>query len=37
MGVGSTHSPYTVRADDTPKVRFSVMLREEPEVEVGLV
>ena len=29
-------SPYTVRTDDTPKVRFSAKVGEEPEVEVGL-
>ena len=36
-GVGSTHLPYTVRTDDTPKVRFSGSLGQEPEVEVVVV
>ena len=29
-------SPYTIRTDNAPKVRFSATLGEEPEVEVGL-
>jgi hypothetical protein len=27
--------PYTVRTDDTPKVRFSATVGEQPEVEVS--
>ena len=34
---GSTLSPYAVRTDDTPKVRFSVTVGQEAEVEVTLV
>jgi hypothetical protein len=30
-------SPYTVRTDEAPKVRFSATLGEEPELEVALV
>jgi hypothetical protein len=30
-------SPYTVRTDDTIKLRFSATVGEEPEVEVGMV
>ena len=30
-------SPYTVRTDDAPKVRFCATVGEEPEVEVALV
>ncbi len=30
-------SPYTVRTDNTPRVRFSATVGEEPEVEVALV
>ena len=30
-------SPYTVRTDDTPKIRFSATVGEEPEVEVALL
>jgi len=29
-------SPYTVRTDDTLRVRFSATVGEEPEVEVAL-
>ena len=35
-GAAST-SPCTVRTDNTPKVRFSFTVGEEPEVEVALV
>jgi hypothetical protein len=34
-GAAST-SPYTVRTDDAPRLRFSATLDEEPEVEVAL-
>jgi hypothetical protein len=37
MTRGVSTSPYTVRTDNHPKVRFSATLGEEPEVEVGLV
>jgi hypothetical protein len=33
---GARSRPYTVRTDDTLKVRFSAAEGEEPEVEVGL-
>ncbi len=37
-GVGSTHfPPYTVRTDNTAKVRFSATVGQEPIVEVALV
>ena len=29
--------PYTVRTDDVPKVHFSAMMGEEPEIELALV
>jgi hypothetical protein len=29
--------PYTERTDNTPKVRFSVAVGQEPEVELALV
>ncbi len=28
--------PYTVRTDDTPKVRFSAAVGEQPEIELAL-
>jgi hypothetical protein len=41
---GISHRPWaartalsTVRTDSTPRVRFSAMLSEEPEIEVALV
>jgi hypothetical protein len=34
--VGSTHLSSTIRPDDTPKVRFTATLSEEPVVEVAL-
>jgi hypothetical protein len=36
-GQAAPTSPYTVRTDDTLKVRFSATVGEEPEVEVALV
>jgi hypothetical protein len=35
--MGTSASPTTVRADNTPKVRFSATVGEEPEIELGLV
>ncbi len=37
QAVGSTHLPYAVRPYNTPKLRFSATLGEEPEVEVKVV
>lgn len=34
--MGSTHLSSTIRTDDTPKVRFTATLSEEPVVEVAL-
>jgi hypothetical protein len=30
-------APYSVRTDNAPKVRFSAMVGEEPEIELELV
>ncbi len=35
-GSASITCPYTVRTDNTPKVRFSATVGQEPEIEISL-